>query len=95
MQYIEVYQPLTNNNISQKQKGSRIQRSLGEDSLRWEASWLLEAVVVVEVVKGVDVVEVVEVVVVEDSLRWEASWLLEADKSGTSHIVEVEVEVKW
>ena len=60
--------------------------------MRWEASWLLEAVVVVEVVKGVDVVEVV---VVEDSLRWEASWLLEADKSGTSHIVEVEVKVKW
>ena len=53
---------------------------------------VVEVVVVVEVVKGVDVVEVV---VVEDSLRWEASWLLEADKSGTSHIVEVEVKVKW
>ena len=69
--------------------------------MRWEASWLLEAVVVVEVVEVVVVVEVVkgvdvvEVVVVEDSLRWEASWLLEADKSGTSHIVEVEVKVKW
>ena len=103
-QCIEGYQLLTNNNISQTHKGSHIQRSLGEDSLRWEASWLLEAVVVVEVVevfvvvevvKGVDVVEVVEVVVVEDSLRWEASWLLEADKSGTPHIVEVEVKVKW
>ena len=59
-QCIEGYQLLTNNNISQTHKGSHIQRSLGEDSLRWEASWLLEA-----------------------------------DKSGTPHIVEVEVKVKW
>ena len=63
--------------------------------LLWFLRLVVEVVEVVVVVKGVDVVDVVEVVVVEDNLRWEASWLLEADKSGTSHIVEVEVKVKW